>query len=122
MWLILQQKTPGDYVIATGETHTVREFVKLAFEEVGLDYKDYVVIDKRFLRPSEVDLLLGDPTKAKKLLKWKPKYTFKELVKIMVNADLDRWKRFMDGDRFAWDAPNDHNWDRIVTKGKKIYW
>ena len=122
MWLMLQQKKPDDYVIASGETHTVKEFAQYAFEEVGLNYKDYIVIDKRFLRPSEVELLKGDPSKARKILKWKPKVNFRELVGIMVRADLDRWERFMKGERFAWDAPNDNNWDRLVTKGKKVYW
>jgi len=120
MWLILQQKTPGDYVISSGETHTVREFVQLAFEELGLDYRKHVKIDQRFFRPAEVEILLGDPSKAKKQLKWEPKTSFKELVKIMVNADLDRWKRYLKGERFPWDAPNDNNWDRALPKEYKV--
>jgi GDPmannose 4,6-dehydratase len=122
MWMMLQQKNPDDYVIASGETHTVKEFAKLAFEHVDLNYKDYVRIDPRFLRPSEVELLHGDSTKARKILKWKPNYSFQDLIRIMVDADLDRWKRYLEGDRFAWDAPNDNNWDRLLTKGKKVYW
>ncbi|MCS7092250.1 MAG: GDP-mannose 4,6-dehydratase [Patescibacteria group bacterium] len=93
MWLMLQQPKPDDYVIATGETHSVREFCELAFQYVGLDYKDYVVTDERFMRPAEVDLLIGDYQKAKSQLGWTPKTSFKELVQIMVEADLERVAR-----------------------------
>ncbi len=99
MWLMLQQDDPDDYVVATGETHTVREFCERAFSRVGLDYKDYVEIDPRYYRPSEVDLLLGDPTKAKTKLGWTPKVTFEALVDMMVDADLEaasREKTLMD--------------------------
>ena len=89
MWLMLQQENPDDYVIATGETHSVREFLDEAFGLVGLDWKKYVEIDPRYYRPAEVDLLLGDPAKAKEKLGWKPKTTFKELVKIMIEYDLN---------------------------------
>ncbi|AFC99391.1 GDP-mannose 4,6-dehydratase [Methanocella conradii HZ254] len=89
MWLMLQQKTPDDYVIATGETHTVREFCEIAFEAAGLDWKKYVKIDPRFLRPAEVELLMGDSSKARKALKWKPRVSFKELVRMMVQSDID---------------------------------
>jgi GDPmannose 4,6-dehydratase len=88
MYLMLQQEQPDDYVVATGETHTVREFCELAFGEVGLDYRDYVRTDERFLRPAEVDLLVGDASKAKRELKWESQYTFTELVREMVQADL----------------------------------
>ncbi|MBI1912014.1 MAG: GDP-mannose 4,6-dehydratase [Deltaproteobacteria bacterium] len=88
MWLMLQQSAPDDYVIATGETHTVREFVEIAFESAGLDWKKYVVIDPKFLRPAEVELLVGDPAKAKAKLGWTPKVGFVELVKMMVDADI----------------------------------
>lgn len=88
MWLMLQQKNAQDYVISTGETHSVREFLDEAFSYVGLDWKKYVKIDKRYLRPTEVDLLLGDSTKARKQLGWKPKVNFKQLVKMMVDADM----------------------------------
>lgn len=88
MWLMLQQEKAEDYVIATGETHSVREFLDEAFGLVGLDWKKYVEIDPRYYRPAEVDLLLGDPTKAKEKLGWTPKTTFKELVKIMLEYDL----------------------------------
>lgn len=88
MWQMLQQKEPEDYVIATGETHSVREFCQLAFSHVGLNYEDYVAVDPQFLRPAEVDLLVGDPTKAKKNLNWTPKVSFPELVSMMVEADV----------------------------------
>jgi len=90
MWRMLQQDEPGDYVIATGETHSVEEFVQEAFSIAGLDWKQYVVIDPKFVRPAEVQLLLGDPSKAKRVLGWEPKVHFKELVKMMVEADLER--------------------------------
>ena len=85
---MLQQDTPDDYVLATGETHSVREFLDEAFGLVGLDWQKYVEIDPRYYRPAEVDLLLGDATKAKEKLGWTPKTTFKELVRIMVESDL----------------------------------
>ncbi len=88
MWLMLQQDKPDDYVVATGETHSVREFCEAAFGCLGLDYEKYVKVDPRYLRPSEVDLLMGSPEKAKKQLGWAPKVTFKELVKIMTEHDL----------------------------------
>lgn len=90
MWLMLQQSEPGDYVIATGETHSVEQFVSAAFEYLGLDYKEYVVIDQKFVRPAEVDLLLGDCSKAKKKLDWEPSVNFEDLVKMMVDADMKR--------------------------------
>lgn len=95
MWLMLQQQTPDDYVIATGRTHSVRDFCQIAFEHVGLDYNDYVKIDQRFVRPAEVDLLLGDSSKAQKALKWELKVSFEYLVKMMVDADLETYKRRM---------------------------
>jgi len=88
MWMMLQQDKADDYVIATGETHTVKEFVEAAFGHVGLDWNKYVKIDPRYFRPTEVDLLVGDPTKARQILKWSPKVKFKDLVRIMVDADL----------------------------------
>jgi GDPmannose 4,6-dehydratase len=88
MWLMLQAEKPDDYVIATGETHSVREFLDLAFGRLDLDWKDYVEIDPRYYRPAEVDQLLGDATKARKELGWEPKVDFKELVRIMVDYDL----------------------------------
>jgi len=95
MWLMLQQEQPDDFVIATGRTHSVRDFCRIAFEHVGLDYNDYVKIDQKFVRPAEVDLLLGDSTKAQKALKWDIKVSFEELVKMMVDTDLETYKRRM---------------------------
>jgi len=88
MWLMLQQDSPDDYVVATGETYSVKDFLTQAFKTVNLDWEKYVEIDARYFRPAEVELLIGDPTKAKEKLNWTPKTSFKELVKIMVEADL----------------------------------
>jgi GDPmannose 4,6-dehydratase len=88
MWLMLQQDAPDDYVVATGETHSVRELVELSFAAAGLDWEKYVTIDERFLRPAEVDLLVGDPTKAEKVLGWHREVDFPTLVQMMVEADL----------------------------------
>jgi GDPmannose 4,6-dehydratase len=88
MWMMLQQDDPDDYVIATGETHSVREFLEEAFKYLGLDWRDYVEIDPRYFRPLEVEVLKGDASKAREKLKWEPKVRFKELVKIMVDADI----------------------------------
>ena len=88
MWLMLQQDKADDYVIATGETYSVRDFLTEAFRYAGMDWKKYVAIDKRYFRPTEVDCLIGDSTKARKKLKWKPKVSFKQLVRLMVDADM----------------------------------
>ena len=93
MWLMLQQEIPDSYVIGMGETHSVREFCEIAFSHVDLDYKDFVVVDERFYRPAEVDLLISDPTKARTQLKWEPAFTFKELVTKMVDSDLARHQK-----------------------------
>jgi GDPmannose 4,6-dehydratase len=87
MWLMLQQDKPDDYVIATGETHSVREFLEEAFSYLDLDWREYVELDPKYLRPTEVDLLIGDASKAKRVLNWEPTVTFKELVHLMVDAD-----------------------------------
>jgi len=89
MWLMLQQDRPDDYVIATGETHSVREFAQKAFEKLGLNYEKYIAIDERYFRPTEADVLLGDPAKAQKQLGWKPKVTFDQLIDMMIEADLE---------------------------------
>ena len=89
MWLMLQQDSPSDYVVATGETHSVRELCQLAFSAAGLDWEQHVVVDERFLRPAEVDLLVGDATKAREVLGWKREVDFARLVEMMVEADLD---------------------------------
>ncbi len=88
MWLMLQQEKPDDYVVATGQTHSVREFLEEAFSYLGMNWQDHVVVDPKYYRPAEVDFLLGDPSKAKQALGWQPKVGFKELVRLMVDADL----------------------------------
>jgi len=90
MWLMLQQDQADDYVVATGETHQIKEFVELAFARVGLNWEDHVRISEEFFRPAEVDLLIGDPAKAKRVLGWEPKVGFQELVDMMVDADVER--------------------------------
>ncbi len=89
MWLMLQQDKPDDYVVATGETHSVKEFVERVFDKLGLDYKKYVEVDPRYFRPSEVDILLGDSTKAKKTLGWNPRVNFDQLIDMMVASDME---------------------------------
>jgi GDPmannose 4,6-dehydratase len=93
MWLMLQQEKPDDYVVATGEAHSVQEFVQLAFDHVGLDWRKHVVVDPRFYRPAEVDLLIGDASKARGVLGWRPEVSFPELVGRMVEADLARLRK-----------------------------
>jgi GDPmannose 4,6-dehydratase len=97
MWLMLQQPEPDDYVIATGETHSVREFLEVAFGYMGLDWRKYVEFDPRYLRPAEVDLLIGDPSKAKRKLGWEPRTKFEDLVKLMVDEDIRRLKEHREG-------------------------
>jgi GDPmannose 4,6-dehydratase len=92
MWLMLQQEEPDDYVVATGETHSVQELVELAFAHAGLDWRRHVVIDPSLLRPAEVDVLLGDATKARHRLGWAPKLGFVDLIRLMVDADLARYR------------------------------
>jgi len=106
MWLMLQQKEPDDYVIATNEAHSVREFAEKTFDTLGLDWQEYVKADKRFLRPLDVEFLQGDYNKAERNLGWKPKVKFDELVKIMTKKDLERWERWQNGEHFPWDASN----------------
>ena len=113
---ILQQDKPNNFVIATGETHSVKEMAKLAFEIVGLNWKKYVKVDKRFFRPLELNYLCGDYSLAQKKLKWKPKITFEKLVKIMVDEDLKRWRMFLDGKTFPWDAPLYPNESKFMTR------
>lgn len=119
MWLMLQQSEPDDYVIATNETHSVREFVEAAFGIVSIDWQEHVKIDKRFFRPLDVNLLRGDYSKAKQKLGWKPEVKFDGLVEIMVKSDLDRWKAWLNGEKFPWDAPNYPDESRILTKALK---
>lgn len=116
MWLMLQQKEPDDYAIATGETHSIKEFAQKAFEIADLDWRDHVKIDKKFFRPLDVNYLQGDATKAKKKLGWKPKVRFKKLVEIMVKEDMQRWEKWQSGERFPWDAPNYPSEDKILSR------
>jgi GDPmannose 4,6-dehydratase len=98
MWLMLQQPKPDDYVIATNETHSVREFLELAFDHAGLNWKKHVKIDPRYFRPAEVDLLIGDYSKAKRKLGWKPKTKFAALTRLMVDADIELLERHSRGE------------------------
>lgn len=120
MWRMLQQKKADDYVIATGETHTVREFVQRAFDVVGLDWQEHIKVDKRFLRPLDVPALIGDYSKAKRELGWRPNTKFTELVEIMVKEEINRWERWLNGERFPWDAPNFRNENRILTRALRM--
>ncbi len=120
MWLMLQQDEPDDYVIATGEAHSVREFCEIAFDVVGLDWQEYMKVDRRFMRPLDVNYLCGDYSKAKRKLGWEPRTKFKQLVKIMVKEDLDRWERWLNGEKFPWDAPNYPSEYRILTRALRV--
>jgi len=104
MWLVMQQDRADDYVVATGETHSVREFVEEAFRIAELEYRRYLEIDPLFIRPKDVDLLCGDCSKLKKMAGWQVKTTFKDLVAIMVEADIERWSSYLKGKMFPWDA------------------
>jgi GDPmannose 4,6-dehydratase len=119
MWRILQQKEPDDYVIATNESHSIRKLLEKAFDIVGLDWQEYVKVDKRFLRPIDVEFLQGDYSKAKKKLNWEPKVKFDKLVEIMVKEDLNRWERWQKGERFPWDASNYPNEAKLLTRSLK---
>jgi GDPmannose 4,6-dehydratase len=107
MWLMMQQDNPDDLVIATGEMHTVKEFLHLACEYLNVDVDKALKQDKKFIRPIDVNRLIGDASKAKRTLRWKPKVTFRELVKIMVEKDFERWEGHLNGKIFPWDAIND---------------
>ncbi|OEU60676.1 MAG: GDP-mannose 4,6-dehydratase [Desulfobacterales bacterium PC51MH44] len=106
MWLVMQQDKADDYVVATGETHSVMEFVEEAFRIAELDYSRYIKTDHIFLRPKDVDLLCGDCSKLKKMAGWQAKTSFKDLVEIMVEADIERWSSYLKGKMFPWDALN----------------
>lgn len=120
MWLMLQQKQPDDYVVATHETHSVQELIQKAFGLVNLDWKKYVKVDKRFIRPSEVHYLEGDPAKVREKLGWKPRTKFNALIEIMVKEDLRRWQKWLKGERFPWDAPNYPNENHIMSREYKV--
>jgi len=120
MWLMLQQKEPDDYVIATGEAHSVKEFAEKAFEVVGLDWQEHVKVDKRFFRPLDVNYLQGDITKARKKLGWEPKVKFDKLVEMMVKEDISRWERWQRGEKFPWDAPNYPSEAKVLTRALRM--
>jgi GDPmannose 4,6-dehydratase len=120
MWLMLQQKEPDDYIIATGEPHSVKDFIEKAFKVVGLDYQEYVKVDKRFFRPLDVPYLAGDYSKARNKLGWKPKTGFNRLVEIMVNEEVNRWTRWLNGEKFPWDAPNYPNENRVLSRALRV--
>ncbi len=120
-WRIMQHDVPDDFVIATGETHSVREFCEHAFGVLGLNWQDYVKSDQKLFRVMEVARLAGDASKAREVLGWQPKTTFKQLAEIMVKADLERWTRYTKGEPIQWDAPNYHR-DKInIVKRTKEY-
>lgn len=116
MWKIMQQKKPDDYVLSTDQSHSVQEFVEEAFGYVDLKWQKYVKTDKKLYRILEVDELLGDSSKAQKQFGWNPKIKFKELIKIMIDADLDRWNRWQKGEKFPWDAPNYINEEKTIFR------
>ncbi len=109
MWMMLQNDTPDDFVVATGSQHSVQELVEIAFSSVGLNWEDHVIIDKKLFRPLDVPALKGDYTKANKILGWKPKTSFSDLVKIMVEEDVRRWRASLNGKMFPWDVPSSLN-------------
>lgn len=120
MWLMLQQKEPDDYVIATNETHTIKEFLEVSFSRVGLDWEKHVKIDNRFMRPLDVRYLKGNYNKSETKLGWKPKTSFNRLVDIMLESDLERWSRWERGEHFAWDAWNYPNEKKILSRKLKL--
>lgn len=117
MWLMLQQDEPDDYVIATGEAHSVMEFAEEAFSVVGLDWQDFGVSSERFQRPLDVMYLRGDFSKARERLGWEPRTRFVQLVNLMVDADLECWQRWLRGEHFPWDAPHYPNETQVLTRG-----
>lgn len=120
MWLMLQQEKPMQLIVATGQAHSVREFVERAFDIVDLDWHDYVRTDKRFMRPLDVECSVGDSSKAKEQLGWSPKTDFSRLVQIMVEEEVNRWRRWLAGERFPWDAPNYPSEARILTRAMRM--
>ncbi len=117
MWAMLQQDTPEDYVIATNETHRIHELCKVAFERVGLDWKKYTVIDKKFMRPAEVDLLIGDPGKAGRMMGWKPQVGFRDLIELMVDADM---AELQGKPPVAYPADQQRELDKVLAKFRAV--
>jgi GDPmannose 4,6-dehydratase len=116
MWLILQQTEPDDFVIATNETHSIKEFLDIAFKLIGLDWQNYVKIGERFMRPVDVNFLKGNYLKSQTKLGWEPKTKFHELVEIMTKADIERWTKWQSGEHFPWDAWNYPNEKKIYRE------
>ncbi len=120
MWLMLQQDEPDDFVIATNETHTIKEFLEVAFAHVGLEWEKYIRIDERFMRPVDVRYLKGSYEKGREKLGWEPKTRFNELAEIMLTSDMERWKKWVNGEHFPWDAWNYPNEKRILSRKLKL--
>ena len=118
MWMILQQKNPDDYVLATNETHSIKELVDEACNVAGIS-PSKIQSSKENFRPFDVEYLKGDYTKAKKKLGWKPRINFKKLIKIMVEEDINRWQRWIKGDQFPWDAPTSGEDSHVISKKRK---
>jgi GDPmannose 4,6-dehydratase len=117
MWKMLQQDTPDDFVISTGETHSVEELVDLAFRAAGINnYGKYIKTNKQYYRPTDINVLIGDASKANKILDWKAKIKFKELIELMVKSDISNWSKYLDGNIFPWDAPNYPSEANILTR------
>jgi len=120
IWLMLQNHDAEDYVIATGEAHSVKELAEKSFDVVKLDWQDYVKVDKRFKRPLDVPSFRGDYAKAQKELGWKPKTKFDRLVEILVREEVSRWERWLEGQKFPWDAPNYPGEAKILTRAIRM--
>jgi GDPmannose 4,6-dehydratase len=120
MWLMLQQQKPDDYVIATNETHTVKDFLEVAFNTAGLDWTKHVKVDERFMRPVDVRFLKGNSQKSLAKLHWESQTKFKELVELMIKSDMDRWIRWRNGEHFPWDAWNYPNEKKILSRKLKL--
>jgi GDPmannose 4,6-dehydratase len=120
MWLMLQRDAPDDYVVATGETHTVREYFEQACQAAELDPSGILEVDPKYMRPLDVEMLLGDSGKARRTLGWAPRVGFKELVAMMVEADIARWRRWQKGEQFPWDAFNYPSEMNIITRAMKF--
>ena len=106
MWRMMQQTNPDDYVVATGETHSVREFLENACNHVGINYEDHLIVDKGLIRPLDLPSLKGDYSKIREACDWNPRVKFKQLVELMVDEEMQRWNMLLRGKTFPWDAPN----------------
>ncbi len=116
MWQMLQQDSPDDFVIATNETHSIREYLQAAFDYAGLPMEKHVVVNEKYMRPLDVNFLRGDSSKSKSILGWQPKTDFQSLVRLMVDKDLERWNDWINGKHFAWDAWNYPNEKKILSR------